>query len=174
MRNKEGMTMSQLYSPKTEGFYSSVIVLRGNDKTIIYDDYQKNGATFAKTFPINDLHYAWARAPSPIPGDDENRLKDHVLIAVMPSKKRLTEKSSDIGFLINSYSTQYGTESINFPSVHGVYGLGELSFSGIPVPEIPWPVAVAAGGVAAALLATHRMSRRKTVTAQAYDLTQDC
>lgn len=144
--------------PRTLGYYAAYIGFHTPGGTL-YDQYQGHSASPGNNFPNNTLHYTWARGSSPIPGNDENRLKPHFLEGLVISKELLTEVSSDIGFRISLFQNST-VPPIKFPSIDS---LGKLVFSGVPVPEIPWPVAVAAGGVAAALLATHRMSRGKTL-----------
>jgi hypothetical protein len=140
--------------PGTPGYYSAFIAFRSSGNPVLYDAWAGNPLAPGHPFPSGKIRYTWARGSSPIPGNDENRLKDHFLEAIMIDKKLLTEKANEIGFRMTLHQTS--SNDLEFSP-------GKLVFSGIPVPEIPWPALALGGTVGVAALATRKMSRRQLI-----------
>jgi len=146
--------------PNTSGVYSLDVSFEARGGPLVNIWANKSYAP-GHPFPSSEFCYKWSRGPSPIPGSDEARLEPHVLYGFLFSKEFLTRKYKEIGLSV------WVTES-NKPFSRLMYPASELdyvktSFSGIPIPEFPWPTLVLAGGTVAAALATRRFTRREVL-----------
>jgi hypothetical protein len=117
-----------------------------------------------QAFPSSEFCHKWSRGPSPIPGSDEARLKPHVLYGFLFSMNRLTNnyENSNIGLHLGVMESESILPPLSYSN--SIYAnFRKTSFSGIPIPEFPWPTLVLAGGTVAAALATRRFTRREVL-----------
>jgi len=115
----------------TPGFYAAAIGF--NPPGQLHDLFVGFSGAPGLQFPVGTLYYNWARAPSPIANNDEIRLKPHVLICILLSKKLLTTKYEEIGARFLLKQTKDDFISMGFPE----RGYANMSFPEVSIPELP-------------------------------------
>jgi hypothetical protein len=141
----------------TPGYYSTYVGFTPPGGSL-RDRWLTDPSSPGIDFPPGKIHFTWSHGPSPIPNDDETRLKPHVLYYFMFSKQLLTNKYDEIGFRTDLYQTGEIFTPMVIPNMTGH---AKMSFSPIPIPELPWPAIALGCTVGAAALATRKMSRRQ-------------
>jgi len=143
---------------KTPGFYTTRAWFDSPGGNLKDAAQERPDLLVGDPFPPNTLHYTWSRGQSPIAGDNEARLKPHVLYGFLFSTKLLTSRYNEI--LFHTFLRDSKGTFFRYPP--GTYT--KLNFSTIPIPEL-WHLAAILAIVLAGTSGVNKIVReRKAIT----------